>query len=298
MKVLVLGAGGQVGRELMAAGWPSGWDVQGRRREETDLCDPRAIVSAIATAAPHLVINAGAYTAVDRAESDRDLAFAVNATAPGVIGKAAAECSAAVIHYSTDYVFDGNRAGGWAESDPVRPLGVYGESKEAGERALRAANRRHVILRTSWVFAAHGQNFVRTMLRLGAERPELRVVDDQHGCPTAAAAIAAATVEIAHQIDAGLGKWGTFHFAGRPPTTWHGFAAAIFEGMERRTGRRPALSAIPTSAYPTPARRPANSVLDTAAIESTYGVAAPDWRDDLGRVLDALLGPDRKAVTA
>ncbi|MGE0725472.1 MAG: sugar nucleotide-binding protein, partial [Alphaproteobacteria bacterium] len=135
-------------------------------------------------------------------------------------------------------------------------------------------------------------------LRLGAARPELRVVDDQHGCPTSAASIAAATVAIAHQIDAGLAKWGTFHFAGRPATTWHGFAAAIFEGMERRTGRRPALAAIPTSAYPTPARRPANAVLDTAAIEAAYGIPAPDWRDDLARVLDALIGPGRKAASA
>ncbi|MGE0724188.1 MAG: dTDP-4-dehydrorhamnose reductase, partial [Alphaproteobacteria bacterium] len=237
MKVLVLGAGGQVGRELMAATWPAGWEVTGASRDEVDIADGPAVAHAIAAAAPHLVVNAGAYTAVDRAEAERERAFAVNAEAPGAIGRAAAETGAAVIHYSTDYVFDGEGDGARCEDEPVRPLGVYGASKEAGERALRAALRRHVILRTSWVFAAHGQNFVRTMLRLGAERPELRVVDDQHGCPTSAASIAAATVEIAHQIDAGLAKWGTFHFAGRPATTWHGFAAAIFEGMERRTGR-------------------------------------------------------------
>ncbi|MGE0717082.1 MAG: dTDP-4-dehydrorhamnose reductase [Alphaproteobacteria bacterium] len=288
MKVLVLGAGGQVGRELLRARWPEGWRIDGRTRADLDIADAAALEAGIRAAAPGLVVIAGAYTAVDKAESDVDRAFAVNATAPGVVGAAAASVGAPVIHYSTDYVFDGDTPGARRENDPVAPLGVYGRSKEAGERALRAATDRHVILRTSWVFAAHGHNFVRTMWRLGAERPEMRVVDDQRGGPTAAHAIAAATVAVARRIAAGDAAWGTFHFSGAPATTWHGFADAIFAEMARRIGRRPALHAIPTSAYPTPARRPANSVLDCGRLAAAYGIAAPDWRTDLSVVLDEL----------
>ena len=286
MKLLVLGAGGQVGRELLRAAWPAGWQVEGRTRAEVDLGDAVALRQAIVDLRPDLVINAGAYTAVDRAEGDRDAAFAVNGVAPGVIGRAATAIGAAVIHFSTDYVFDGAGGGGRVEDDPVAPLGVYGASKEAGERALREATARHVILRTSWVFAAHGTNFVRTMWRLGSERPDLRVVGDQRGCPTAAAAIAAATVRIARRIAQGDAAWGTFHFAGAPATSWAGLAEAVFVEMERRTGRRPQLAAITTAEYPTPARRPANSVLDCGRIFRTYGIEAPDWRADLSVVLD------------
>ncbi|WP_374448410.1 dTDP-4-dehydrorhamnose reductase [Stella sp.] len=290
MRVLVLGAGGQVGRELMRRPWPGGWQVEGRARAEADLADPAALRAAILGCAPDLVVNAGAYTAVDRAESEREAAFAVNAVAPGIVGAAARECGAAVIHYSTDYVFDGNGngngSGGRGEDDPVAPLGVYGASKEAGERALRAAHDRHVILRTSWVFGALGANFVRTMWRLGTERAEVRVVADQHGCPTPAAAIAEATVTIARRVADGSGRWGTFHFAGTPPTSWAGLAEAVFAEMARRTGRRPALVPIATADYPTPARRPANSVLDCGRIRVAYGIAAPDWRAGLAVVLD------------
>lgn len=203
MKLLVLGAGGQVGRELLSAPWPTGWRVEGRTRAEADLADPAGLAAAIRAFAPDLIVNAGAYTAVDKAEGERDQAWAVNADAPGIIGREAADLGAAVIHYSTDYVFDGGGTGGREEDDPVAPLGVYGASKEAGEQALRAATGRHVILRTSWVFGAHGHNFVRTMWRLGSARDELRVVGDQQGCPTPARAIAAATVTIAGRIAGG-----------------------------------------------------------------------------------------------
>ena len=286
MRLLVLGAGGQVGRELLSARWPAGWQVEGRTRAEVDLADTAGLEAAIRTARPDIIVNAGAYTSVDKAEVARDAAWAVNAIAPGIIGRVAAELGAAVIHYSTDYVFDGDGCGGREEDDPVAPLGVYGASKEAGERALRAATGRHVIVRTSWVFAAHGQNFVRTMWRLGGARDELRVVDDQRGCPTSARSIAAATVVIAERIAAGGAEWGTFHFAGAPAATWHGLAEATFQEMARRTGRRPRLLAIATADYPTPARRPANSVLDTRRISGAYGIAAPDWRADLTVVLD------------
>ncbi|BBK33063.1 dTDP-4-dehydrorhamnose reductase [Stella humosa] len=286
MKLLVLGAGGQVGQELLRAGWPIGWQVTGHRRAETDLADAAALKAVILDSRPDIVVNAGAYTAVDRAEGDRDACFAVNATAPGVIGTAADAVGAAVIHYSTDYVFDGNGTGGRAEEDPVAPLGVYGASKEAGERALRAATDRHVILRTSWVFAAHGSNFVRTMWRLGAERAEMRVVADQRGCPTSARSIAQATVRIARAIAEGRAAWGTFHFCGAPATSWAGLAEAVFAEMARRTGRRPNLVPITTAEYPTPARRPANSVLETGRIQAAYGILPPDWRADLAVVLD------------
>lgn len=291
MRVLVLGAAGQVGAELLRQSWPAGWQVEGRTRREADLADPAALRAAILAARPDLVVNAGAYTAVDRAESERDAAFAVNGTAPGVIGAAARDCGAVVVHYSTDYVFDGCGTGGREEDDPVAPLGVYGASKEAGERALRAALDRHVILRTSWVFGALGANFVRTMWRLGADRPELRVVADQHGCPTPAAGIADATVVIARQVAAGQGRWGTFHFAGAPATTWAGLAEAVFAEMQRRTGRRPALVPITTAEYPTPARRPANSVLQCRRILDAYGIEAPDWRAALSVVLDETTAP-------
>ena len=286
MRLVVLGAGGQVGRELLAARWPAGWEIEGRTRAEADLADPAGFAAAIRAVRPDLVVNAGAYTAVDGAESDAEAAWAVNAAAPGVIGQAAAELGAAVIHYSTDYVFDGSGTGAREEDDPIAPLGVYGLSKEAGERALREATGRHVILRTSWVFASHGPNFVRTMWRLGSAREELRVVADQRGCPTPARAIAAATVTIAQRIAAGTAQWGTFHFAGAPATTWHGRADAVFEEMAARTGRRPRLVPIATADYPTPARRPANSVLDAGRIFRAYGIRAPDWRADLSVVLD------------
>ncbi|BBK38009.1 NAD(P)-dependent oxidoreductase [Allostella sp. ATCC 35155] len=286
MKVLVLGAAGQVGAELMRGVWPPGWQVEGRTRRDADLARPELLRAAILDARPDIVVNAGAYTAVDRAEADRDAAFAVNGTAPGIVGQTAAACGAAVIHYSTDYVFDGARDGARTEDDPVSPLGVYGASKEAGEGALRAALDRHVILRTSWVFGALGANFVRTMWRLGSERPEVRVVADQRGCPTPAATIAAATIAIAGRIAGGEGRWGTFHFAGAPPTSWAGLAEAVFAEMERRTGRRPVLVPIATADYPTPARRPANSVLDCGRIAAAYGIVAPDWRAALSVVLD------------
>ena len=288
MKVLVLGAAGQVGRELMRQAWPAGWRVAGRARGEVDRADAAALQGAILDARPDLVVNAGAYTAVDRAESEREAAFAVNAAAPGIVGAAARAAGAVVVHYSTDYVFDGCGTGGRDEDDPVAPLGVYGASKEAGEQALRGALDRHVILRTSWVFGALGANFVRTMWRLGGERPEVRVVADQRGCPTPAAAIARATVAIARRVADGQGRWGTFHFAGAPATTWADLAEAVFAEMQRRTGRRPVLVPITTADYPTPARRPANSVLECGRILRAYGIAAPDWKADLSVVLDEM----------
>ena len=250
-------------------------------RSEVDITDAAAVAAAVRGA--DFVANCAAYTAVDKAETERDQAFAVNATGPGVIARACAEAGAALLHISTDYVFRGDGDRPWREDDPIAPLSVYGESKAAGEAAVREALPRHVILRTAWVFAAHGNNFVRTMLRLGAERPELRIVADQRGGPTAAADIAAAILAIRERALApGFDGWGTFHFAGAPATTWHDFAAAIFA---EKGGAAPALHPIATSDYPTPARRPSNSVLDCGKIGRVFGLAQPDWRRALSAVV-------------
>ncbi|QCO07214.1 dTDP-4-dehydrorhamnose reductase [Azospirillum argentinense] len=294
MKVLILGTSGQVGTELMRAAWPQGTELVGLARPDVDMARPETVEAAVAAHAPGLVVNATAYTAVDKAESDQETAFAVNRDGPARLAASCAACGIPLIHISTDYVFDGTKAAPYVEGDPVAPLGVYGASKEAGEAAVRAALPQHVILRTSWVYAAHGANFVKTMLRFGREREEMRVVADQHGAPTAAADIAATIVTIAKRIAAGSEggvPWGTYHFTGAGETTWHGFAERIFQRLEAATGRRPRLQAITTADYPTPARRPANSRLDCARIRSAFGIEAPRWEDSLDRVLDELLSP-------
>jgi dTDP-4-dehydrorhamnose reductase len=284
MQVLVLGSHGQVGRELMLVPSKS-WEVVGLGHAELDIGDEVAVRSTIARRRPDMVINAAAYTAVDRAESEREQAFAVNALAPGFIAAACADAGAALIHYSTDYVFDGTKPTPNLENDPLRPLGVYGESKAAGERAVRAALPRHVIIRTGWVYGAFGANFVKTMLRIAGERDELRVVADQFGCPTAADDIAAATMAITRRIFEGTGAWGTIHYAGAGRTSWHEFAVAIIDSAEISTGRRPVVRAISTAEYPTQARRPVNAVLGCAAIESAFGIVGAPWRDSLARTL-------------
>lgn len=281
MTLVIFGASGQVGRELAEAAWTQGLDVRAFARSEVDITDAAAVAEAVRGA--DFVANCAAYTAVDKAESERDRAFAVNATAPGVIARACAGAGAALVHISTDYVFRGDGDRPWREDDPIAPLSVYGESKAAGEAAVREVLQRHVILRTAWVFAAHGHNFMRTMLRLGAERPELRIVADQHGGPTPAAAIAAAILAIRGQALApGFDGWGTFHFAGAPATTWHDFAAAIFAA---KGGAAPVLHAIATADYPTPARRPSNSVLDCGKISHVFGLGQPDWRSALSAMV-------------
>ena len=258
---------------------------------ECDLSDPRAIRDLVERVRPSVIVNPAAYTAVDKAESERDAAFAVNRDGPANLARACAAAGVPLIHISTDYVFDGNsKTTPWREDDPVAPQGVYAASKLAGEEAVREAQPDHVILRTAWVFGAHGHNFVKTMLRLARERDELRVVADQHGCPTPAAAIAAAIATIA-QARLGGGGWtpGTFHYGGAPATTWHGFADRIVERAAARIGRRPTVTAIATADFPTPARRPANSVLDTARLGQAYGVPPADWMAGLDRVLDDIL---------
>jgi len=292
MKLLVLGADGQVGRELSRLAWPAGYDIAASDRGGVDIAQREQVFAAVARERPDIVINAAAYTAVDRAESEPDAALAGNCTGPANLAAACHDARVPLIHLSTDYVFDGSKPGPYREDDPVRPIGVYGKTKEAGDRAVREALAEHVILRTAWVYSAHGHNFVKTMLRLGAERPVLRVVADQIGSPTSAADIAGAIGTIVRQIAGGNTSWGTYHFAGGGAVTWHGFAEAIFElaAPWNSTGRGspPRVEAIATADYPTPARRPANSVLDCSRIGAAFGIVPRPWRDALADVIREL----------
>lgn len=285
LKVLMFGVAGQVAVEVLRLAGP-GLTVEALSRAEADLADPEACAARVAATDADVVINAAAYTAVDRAESEEALATVVNGHAPGAMARAAAARGIPFLHVSTDYVFDGSGATPWREDAPTAPLGAYGRSKLEGERQVAVAGGPHVVLRTAWVFAAHGGNFVRTMLRVGAERDRLTVVDDQRGGPTAAADIAAALIAVARAFKAGRGVSGVFHFAGSPTVSWREFAVEIFRRADWI--RAPEVLAIRTEDWPTPAARPRNSALDCARIAATYGVAQPDWRPALGRVLAEL----------
>ena len=297
MRVLVFGAAGQVGHEVCRAAWPASVELTPLDRSSGDITKPAAVDGLIRQQRPDLVINLAAYTAVDRAESEPELAWAVNCAGAAHIAAACGDHAAALVQLSTDYVFDGTKPGPYCEDDPVNPLGVYGRSKEAGERAVRAAAERHIILRTAWIYGVHGANFVKTMLRLGAERPVLRVVADQRGCPTAARDIALALVAIGRQIEQGTACWGTFHFTGDGATSWHGFAEEIVEQAARsnswRNQPKPRVEAITTDQYPTPAQRPMNSVLDCRKIGEALGITPLPWRKSLHTVLGEMLAPTR-----
>jgi dTDP-4-dehydrorhamnose reductase len=260
-------------------------------RPELDLTRPETILPALRAARPDIVVSAAAYTAVDRAESEADLAFAVNGAGAGAVAEAAATLGVPVIHLSTDYVFDGAKAAPYAEDDPTAPLGVYGASKLAGERAVARATADHAILRTGWVHSPFGRNFVKTMLGLAAARDAVRVVADERGCPTYGPDIARALVAIAGNLlasdDAGLR--GVFHLAGAGEASRAEFARAIFAGLAERGGRAPAVIPIGSGHYPAPARRPANSRLDCSRLRQSHGIALPDWRRSLACCLDRLL---------
>jgi dTDP-4-dehydrorhamnose reductase len=280
VSLLVFGRTGQVARELALLAPEA--TVLGR--DAADLSDPEACAAAIAAHAPDAVINAAAWTAVDRAEEEEALATRINGAAPGAMARACAARGIPFVHISTDYVFDGSGTRPWRPDDPPAPLSAYGRSKLAGEAALRAAGGAHAILRTSWVFSAHGANFVKTMLRLGAERDSLRIVADQVGGPTPAAAIAAACLALAEALAKDPDKAGTYHFAGAPDVSWAGFACEIFA----RAGLRVAVEEIATAGYPTPARRPLNSRLDCDETGRVFGIPRPDWRAGLAQVLAQL----------
>ncbi len=288
----VFGAAGQLGRALVEAGPPPGWRLAGFDRAAADITDRAAVKRALAGIGAGAVINAAAFTAVDRAEAEPDAAFAVNRDGAAIIAEAAATAGLALIHVSTDYVFDGTKTSPYGEDDATNPLSVYGASKLAGEQAVRAAGPRHLILRTAWVFSPFGGNFVRTMVRLAAERDLVRVVNDQLGGPTSAEALALAVVAVAPRLlgaPSGDSAFGTFHCCGDPPLTWHDFAAAIFERLGRAGVKVPALAAITSAEYPVAARRPAYSVLSGEKLAAVHGVTPPAWGPGLDRCLSRLL---------
>lgn len=299
MKLLVTGAGGQLATELVRRAGVH--QVIALAQTELDITDAAAVFRAVENIAPDAVVNAAAYTAVDRAESEVEIAFAANRDGPAHLAAVCVARGIPLLHVSTDYVFDGTKAGAYTEQDPPGPgpLGVYGQSKAKGEAAVRAVLPEHIILRPSWIFSAHGNNFVKTMLKLAGERDELRVVADQHGCPTAAGDLAAAIlVMLAHAVEHD-GCWGTYHFCQPEATTWHGFAEAIIDEariidqaagtQSRALVRVQNIVPITTAEYPTPARRPANSVLDCAKLTSVFGIHPRPWRASLHQVIQELV---------
>lgn len=289
MRIAVTGREGQVALSL-AERARDGTDVVLVGRPDLDLANPASVAPALAAARPDLIVSAAAYTAVDRAEDEPELAHAVNGAGAGAVAAAAHSLGVPVIHLSTDYVFDGARDGDYVETDPTGPIGVYGASKLAGEQAVAAANPRHAILRTAWVYSPFGTNFLRTMLRVGASRDELTVVADQHGNPTSALDIADAILHIAPQLLSGRDDvFGIFHLAGSGTTNWSGFARRIFEASRANGGPSARVKDITTADYPTKARRPANSRLSSAKFAKTFGWTAPDWRDSTDLVVNRLL---------
>ena len=276
MRILVFGKTSQVARELQRND-----GVIALGRAQADLSNPVACAEIIAKTDADAVINAAAYTAVDAAEADSDMAYKVNAEAPTMMANAAAARDLPFLHISTDYVFDGGGTALWQETDTMGPLGVYGASKLAGEQGVRAAGGRNAILRTSWVVSAHGANFVKTMLRLGAERDVLKIVDDQVGGPTCASDIADCLIGMAEQICRDSGKSGTYHFAGAPDVSWADFAREIFAQADLAC----IIEGIPSIDYPTPAARPNNSRLDCTKLTKVFGLLRPDWKIGLAKIL-------------
>jgi dTDP-4-dehydrorhamnose reductase len=298
MRILLLGKDGQVGWELQRALAPLG-EVTPLDRGDTmphcgDLSEPQRLAETVRRLCPDVIVNAAAHTLVDQAEREPELARAINATAPGALAREAAGCGAWLVHYSTDYVFDGTGSAPWAEEDPTGPLNVYGRTKLEGEQLVRASDCRHLIFRTSWVYSARGNNFARTMLRLAAERDSLTVIDDQHGAPTGADLLADVT---AHALLAAMRRpelAGTYHLAASGETTWHGYASFVVE-WARAAGhpiRVPsgAIRAVPSTAFATAAKRPANSRLATGKLRQAFDLVLPDWQTGVERMLTEVLG--------
>jgi len=295
MRLMIAGWQGQLAQALVdRAVARSDVTAYAVGRPALDLLEPPTVHRNLADVAPDVVINAAAYTAVDKAETEERAAYALNCEGARLLAEAAANRGVPIIHISTDYVYPGTKSGPYLESDPTGPNNVYGRTKLAGEEAVSAANPQHVILRTAWVFSAGGANFVRTMLRLASERDEVRVVDDQHGSPTYAPHLANATLDIARQLATGShghGEgFGVFNAAGAGHTTWCEFARAVFERSRARGGPHAEVTPITTADYPTPAARPANSVLDCAKLRATWNVALPPWEQGLDACMDELHG--------
>lgn len=287
-RILITGAAGQVGTSLIERSWAASQRVLAADRSALDIVDADQVQKFLRDVRPDYVINAAAYTAVDKAEEESALAYAVNRDGARNLAEGCRETGAILIHLSTDYVFDGAATTPYREDSPTAPQGVYGASKLAGEEAVRATLERHVILRLSWVFSEHGSNFLKTMLRLAASNAELRVVDDQQGCPTyaghAAAAVAAVVARSVEQSE-----WGTFHFCDAPATTWHGFASEIVScAREQHPVVTEKITPVTTAEFPTPAARPAYSVLDCSKLAASYGIRQHDWKDGIQTALSAI----------
>jgi len=295
MKILLTGKHGQVGFELQRALAPLG-EIVAVDHQECDLADPAAIRRLVADVAPQIIVHPAAYTAVDKAESEPELAQAINATAPGILGQEAKKLGALVVHYSTDYVFDGTKQGAYTEDDTPNPQSVYGKTKLAGEQALQASGADHLIFRTSWVFGAHGGNFAKTMLRLAAERDALKIVADQYGAPTSAALLADVTAQVIGRYQReGRGgfPFGLYHLVAGGLTTWHAYAQAVVRAAEAAGKplkvKADDITPIATTDYPLPAPRPANSRLDTRRLQAAFGLHLPDWQRGLEHVLEQIL---------
>lgn len=287
--LLVFGGNGQLAQEIGALACAQEVPAALVPRSEADVSDEGAVVRMIAAHRPAVVVNAAAYTKVDEAESKVEDAFRVNEAGAAALAKACAAAGVALVHISTDYVFDGTKQGAYREDDPISPVSVYGASKAAGEAAVRALCERHVILRASWLYGRYGVNFLKTIMRLAAEREELQVIADQRGCPTGTADLAAAILIAGERLAADPAVAGTYHVAGAGVTTWHGFAVEIVAAQAPFTNRRPPVRAVPTSAFPAAARRPANSELDSSRFAATFGFRAEDWRARTRQVVELLL---------
>ncbi|MCW8276824.1 dTDP-4-dehydrorhamnose reductase [Pseudomonas sp. PCH199] len=285
MRILISGQRGQVSRELQSRLEGVG-ELIVPGRDQLDLTQPEQIRQQVRNLRPDLIINAAAHTAVDLAEREPQTAFAINALAPGIFAEEAFALGIPLIHYSTDYVFDGRKVGPYTEEDTPNPLGVYGKSKLAGERAITAVQGKYLILRTSWVYSTHGRNFLLTMQRLLQEKPELRIVTDQIGAPTWAGTIANSTLALIERWQAGgPATWGTYHLTAKGETSWFGFAQAICEALRQQGKPCAKLLPIPSSEYPTPAARPLNSCLDCSRLKREWGVGQPDWQTALRECL-------------
>ena len=297
MKILLLGKNGQVGWELQRSLAPLGeviaLDHDGAPGLSGDFAHPESLAATVRDVAPDLIVNAAAHTAVDKAESEPELARAINALAPGVLAREAAALGALLVHYSTDYVFDGSGDAPWTEDAPTGPLSVYGATKLEGEQLIRDSGCRHLIFRTSWVYAARGGNFAKTMLKLAAERDKLTIIDDQHGAPTGAELLADVTAHAARMTLAQPELAGTYHLVAGGETTWHGYARHVIEFARARgvpiKVAPEAILPVPTSAFPTPARRPANSRLDTRKLQQAFGLVLPAWQSGVERMLTEIL---------
>lgn len=292
MKILLLGKNGQVGWELQRSLAPLG-EVVALGSREADFAQPDALAALLRNTRPQLIVNAAAHTAVDKAESEAELAYAINAASPAVLAREAEALNAWLVHYSTDYVFDGAGTQAWTEESPTGPLSVYGRTKLEGEQGIRQSGCKHLIFRTSWVYAARGGNFAKTMLRLAKERDRLTVIDDQFGAPTGAELLADVTAHAVRRAASEPSLAGTYHLAAAGETTWHGYAQHVIE-FARAAGQpikanAEAIEPVPTSAFPTPAKRPGNSRLATAKLQRAFGLTLPRWQAGVERMLAEVL---------